>query len=237
MGINIWLPIVVNVLILGIMVAGAFIGRKNGFLYELLKLVTLCGCGVGIYFLNPIVANKVAGISFIHKFIEQGLATVELVKAMTFVLLFILIYIIITIIFKIIKKAHDKKNKVEVKSLNGKRFINTAKPAKIHGLNRKETRRLNKEQRRLARERRKQEKELIKASKKPLTTKQKVFGIIFGILTAFVLGFIITLPMKEVFKGIANAQPELAEVVKGYEYTPYGQIDKLTGVVDFIIKR
>lgn len=236
MGINIWLPIVVNVLILGIMVAGAFIGRKNGFLYELLKLVTLCACGVGIYFLNPIVADLLVKIPFVEHFIAEGLCTLELIRAVSFVLLFIFVYIITTIIFKIIKKTRAKKTKVEVKALNGKKFINTAKPAKISGLNKKETRRLNKEQRKLARQRKKQDKQLEKASRKPLTSKQKVFGIIFGILTAFIIGFVITIPLKPIFTKIAEVQPEIAEVEKGYEYTPYGQIDKLIGVVDFIIK-
>ena len=236
MGINVWLPIVVNVLILGIMVAGAFIGIKNGFLYELLKLVTLCGSVVGIYFLNPIVANLLVKIPFVEHFIAEGLCTLELIRAVSFVLLFIFVYIITTIIFKIIKKTRAKKTKVEVKALNGKKFINTAKPAKISGLNKKETRRLNKEQHRLAKQRKKQEKQLEKASRKPLTTKQKVFGSIFGILTAFIIGFVITIPLKPIFTKIAEVQPEIAEVEKGYEYTPYGQIDKLIGVVDFIIK-
>ena len=236
MGINIWLPIVVNVLILGIMVAGAFIGRKNGFLYELLKLVVLCGCGVGIYFLNPVVANLIAKIPFVEHFIAEGFCTLELVKAISFVLIFLVVYLIVTVIFKIIKKVRAKKNKIEVKALNGKKFINTAKPAKIQGLNKKETRRLNREQHKLARQRRKQEKELEKASRKPLTKKQKVFGVIFGILTAFIIGFVVMIPLKPIFKGIAEAQPEIAEVEKGYEYTPYGQIDKLIGVVEFITK-
>ena len=236
MGINIWLPIVVNVLILGIMVAGAFIGRKNGFLYELFKLLVLCGSVVGIYFLNPIIANLIAKIPFVEHFIAEGLCTLELVKAISFVIIFLVVYLIVTIIFKIIKRANAKKNKVEVKALNGKRFINTAKPAKISGLNKKETRRLNKEQHKLAKQRKKQEKQLEKASRKPLTTKQKVFGIIFGILTAFIIGFVITIPLKPIFTKIAEVQPEIAEVEKGYEYTPYGQIDKLIGVVDFIIK-
>ena len=236
MGINVWLPIVVNVLILGIMVAGAFIGIKNGFLYELLKLVTLCGSVVGIYFLNPIVANLLVKIPFVEHFIAEGLCTLELIRAVSFVLLFIFVYIITTIIFKIIKKTRAKKTKVEVKALNGKKFINTAKPAKISGLNKKETRRLNKEQHKLARQRKKQDKQLEKASRKPLTPKQKVFGSIFGILTAFIIGFVITIPLKPIFTKIAEVQPEIAEVEKGYEYTPYGQIDKLIGVVDFIIK-
>lgn len=236
MEISILLPILVNVLILGIMVAGAFIGRKNGFLYELLKLVTLCGCSIGVYFLNPIVAVKVAEIPFIYNLIDSGLVTVELLKLICFVLLFTFMYIITTIIFRLVKKSYNKKHKIEVKSLNGKKYINTAKPAKIHGLNRKETRKLNKEQKRLAKERKKQGKALKKASKKPLTTKQKVFGALFGILVAFVLGFVITLPMKLILKEIVITQPELVEIEKGYEYTPYGQIEEFIGVIDFIIK-
>lgn len=230
MGINIWLPIVVNVLILGILVAGAFIGKKNGFLYEILKLVILCSCGVGLYFLNPIVANLLTQIPFISKFIANGLCTIELVKAFSFVLLFIITDIIVTIIFKIVKHC---KNKNTVKSA----FVNTAKPTKIQGINKKETRRLNKEQHRLARERKRQEKKLAKASRKPLSKKQKAFGIIFGIILAFVFGFVITLPLKPIFTKIAEVQPEIAEVEKGYEYTPYGQIDKLINAVEFIIKR
>lgn len=221
MGINIWLPIVVNVLVLGIMVAGAIIGKKNGFLYELLKLVVLCGCGVGIYFLNPIVVNLIIQIPFINNFITQGLCTIELVKAFSFVILFITTDIIVTIIFKIVKHC---KNKNRVKTV----FVNTAKPAKIQGINKKETRRLNKEQKKIN----KQNKKL---NKKPLSTKQKVFGVIFGLIVSFVFGFVITLPLKPIFTKIAEVQPEIAEVEKGYEYTAYGQIDKITNIVEIII--
>ena len=215
MGINIWLPIVVNVLILGIMVAGAFIGRKNGFLYELIKLVTLCVSGVGLYFLNPIVATAVSHIGFIENAIAHNLVTLEIVKAFTLLAMFLVVYLITTIILKIVKKAKQKK-------VVG---INTAKPAKIYGINRKETRRLRKENKRIQKE----QKKLARANE---SKKNKVLGLIFGLLVAIVVSFVVTLPLKPIFSHISSIQPEIAEIEKGYEYTPYGELDKVTNIVE-----
>lgn len=219
MGINIWLPIIIDVLILGIMVAGALIGRKNGFLYELIKFVALCVCGVGLYFLNPIVANAVSHIGFVENAIAHNFITIEIIKAFTLLFMFLLVYLIATIILKIVKKVNQKK-------IVG---VNTAKPAKIYGLNRKETRRLRREHKKLQKE----QKKLARANE---SKKNKVFGLIFGLLVAIVVGFVITLPLKPIFNHIATIQPEIAEVEKGYEYTPYGELDKVTNIVEKILK-
>ena len=52
---NIWLPIITNVIIALIVIAGIFVGKKNGFALEFGKLILLAGATVGCYFLLPVV--------------------------------------------------------------------------------------------------------------------------------------------------------------------------------------
>lgn len=226
MGINIWLPIIVNAIILGIMVAGAFIGKKNGFLYELFKFITLCGFGVGVYFLNPIAVNGITQIPFIQMCLTEGYATMPILNALSLLAMFLVSYLVITITFKLIKR-------LIVKRANKLAGVNIAKPAKIYGLTKKETRRLRKENKKLIKANKKEEKKALRAKQ---SVASKVFGLIFGLLSAIVIAFAITLPLKPISKHIVEIQPELSEIEKGYEYTPYGQLDKVTGIVEKILK-
>ena len=224
MGINIWLPIIVNILILGIMVAGVVIGKKNGGAHELIKLGALCIASIGIYFLSPIFTNLLLKIGFVSQLLEHDLISVAVIKSIAIILLFVIAYILITILLKVAKKIN--KNRA---TLN----IRYAKPAKIVGLDTKETKRLRKEHKQMQKAQRKEQKKL-----EPLTqtTKSKVLGVVFGLILAIFVGFVATLPVKPILEGIANAQPEISDVTKGYEYTPYGQLDKVTDVVDTLLK-
>lgn len=230
MGINIWLPIVVNVLIAMIMVAGIFIGRKNGVKYELLKLLVVCALCVGTYFLSPILTNLVIKIKFIGDAIAAGVITAAIVKSLVILVSFLLVYLIATLIFKCVRKAIHKKEFAGVKAAGVK---NSARPAKVKGLTKADTRKLKKQNKELKKAQRKHDKELrrIKVSKASM-----VFGAIIGLICAIIVGFIVTLPLKPVFAKSAEAGSEISQIEKGYEYTPYGQLDKLTGVVDFILK-
>ena len=59
---NIWLPIITNLIMLGILVAGIFVGKKNGWKVELSKLIIMLGVGVGLYFLAPVITNALLSI-------------------------------------------------------------------------------------------------------------------------------------------------------------------------------
>ena len=224
MGINIWLPIIINALILGILVSGIVIGKRNGVVYELVKLGSVLLLSGLVVLLSPAVTNLVIKIGFIQTLLADGFVTMSLIKAVSIVLLFLIGFVLITIILKIVKRIIENRAAVRVQY---------AKPAKIVGLNPKETRRLRKEQKQLDK---KQHKEKKNFTIKSRTTKSKIFGSIFGLITAIFIGFTVTMPIKPIFNEIADAQPEISEITKGYEYTPYGQLDKVTGVVDIILK-
>ena len=72
-----------------------------------------------------------------------------------------------------------------------------SKRIKIKGINREETRRLRKEQKQLDK---KQKKDNIKLIRNKASKVSKAFGIIFGILNAIIIAFVITLPLKPIFK-------------------------------------
>lgn len=236
MGIDIWLAIIINCVILGILIGGILIGKKNGFVYELIKLLIILGSGVGLYFITPLISNLCLNISFIKALIEQNLLTAQLLHALTFTLLFIVCYCIITVIFAIVKHIKTKNTKITVTSTKDRKYVNTAQVAKVSGVNKKETRKLQKEQKKYLKERKKQEKELININKKKLTKTQKAFGIIVGIIISLIIGFVMIMPIKIILKNVAESQPSISQITKSYDYTIYGQLDNITGIVDFINK-
>ena len=218
---KIWLPIIVNVIIASILFIGAIKGKKKGFVYEIVKLFTMCGLGVGIYFLSPVLVNLITGIDFIQTLITQNILTLPILNSLVILILFTTTYGIVSLIFKLIRNSGNKT------------FVtNNAKPVKVKGLNREETRRLRREQKELLRTQKKQIKQL-RLSK--ISKKSKIFGVIFGFVNAVVIAFVITLPLKPIFTQIAINQPSIEEIVKGYEYTPYGQLDKVIDIVNKVI--
>ena len=236
MRLDIILPITINILILGIITAGIISGKKNGFLYELLKFVFILGMGVGIYFLLPILTDACLKIPFIVNLINNNLITVVTLKSIIFTTAFILLYLLISLIFVLIKHNKYKHTKILTNSISDRKYVNSANIIKTSSTNRKDTKKLKKEQKRFIKQQKQQEKELLKVNTKPLTKKQKVFGIIFGLLISIIIGFVVTLPTKYIFNEIATTQPSLSDITKGYEYTIYGQLDKLTDIDNFIIK-
>ena len=223
MNISIWLSIIINVLIVGIIVSGIIIGKRKGGAYELVKLGALLLVSGLTILLAPTVMMLIAKIGFVQTMLDNGLVSTALIKAISVVLLFLIGYILVGILLKVASKILE--NKAALK-------IQYAKPAKIVGLSPKETKRLRKEQKQLEK---KQHKEQKKFAKESQSTKSKVLGIIFGLIIAILIGFVATLPVKPILNGIADAQPEISEITKSYEYTPYGQLDKVTGLVDTML--
>ena len=230
------LAVIMNVITLGIVIGGIIFGKKNGFLYEFLKLVTFLALGVGVYFIMPTLSNLCLKINFINNLIEDHLLTLELLHSLVFTLTLMICYSIETLIFVIIRRNKFKHTKILVASTKDRKYVNTAKVATVGGINKKETKKLRKEQKKLIKQKRKQEKELLKLNQKQLTKSQKVFGVIFGIIISLIIGFVVTMPLKTIFKSVAATQPSASEITKSYEYTIYGQVDNLTDVIDFITK-
>ena len=227
MGINIWLPIVVNLLILGIMVAGVFIGKKYGFKVEAIKTSILCALGVGIYFLSNVLTPLALNISFLAQAVIAGIISVASIKCLIIDILFMLVYTIISVIIRCVV---NKKSKNVSTSITKK---NKAKLVKPKGPTKEETRKLRKQQKEFIKAQKKQDRLLRKSA---LSTKSKVFGALLGLFCAIIVGFVVTLPLKPIFNDIANSSDIVAEMGKGYEYTPYGQLDKLTDIVERISK-
>lgn len=224
MTFNIWLPIVINLCILGLLVGGVLIGRQHGVKVQGLKLLILCALGVGIYFLAPVITNAIVGIAGIAEAIAMGALTYGIINSFVILILFLIVYVIVSLIFSavIIKKISG-----------GKTLKNGAKRTKLLGINKKETRKLRKQQKQLEKRAR---VELIQKSQAKISTASRVFGAIFGALIASVFAFVLTLPLKPLGDSIAEADPESETITQGYEYTPFGQLDNATGIVEKIIK-
>ena len=210
---NIWLPIITNVIIALIVIAGIFVGKKNGFALEFGKLILLAGATVGCYFLLPVVTPLLLKIEFINELMVLPYSK-AILNSITLLILFILSYLLISIICKLIANH----------SLQERDSINMAKPIKVRGLDRKQSRALRKEQKRLR-----------KLRRKHLRKTSQAFGIIFGIIISLIISFMIMLPCKYLFKSISEIKPELNQINSGYEYTIYGQLDKVCDITDIIV--
>ena len=73
-------------------------------------------------------------------------------------------------------------------------------------------------------------------TKKILRVRSKVLGCIFGVLVGIIVAGAFLLPTKYVFKAVGEKHNEIVEINKGFEYTPYGQLDKAIEYSDFVIR-
>lgn len=215
---NIWLPIITNTLIALIIVAGIFVGKRNGWKLQLSKLIFVCAGAVGAYFLTPVISNlllKIEVVSQITTNISCGLAALN---SLTLAIMFLLIYSLISIIILIIRVNIEKAKQIG---------INAAKVKRARGIDRKTDRALRKQEREIA----KMQKKMCKQNK-----GSQAFGIIFGILIAIIVAFAVIMPTKYIFKAVKEVQPEIEQIEAGYEFTPIGQLDKATDIVDMLVK-
>lgn len=211
---SIWLPLITNLVITIILCTGIIVGVKRGFRCELIKLLFLLGAGVGCYFLTPILSNLVLKIQFINEFATMLDFSIN---SIVFMLEILICYLLISIIINNISKC----------IVVGRKNYNKAKRVKLKGLSRKDTKELRRQEKLF----RKQQLQNVYR-----TFKSRLFGAIFGFIIALVLGFVLMLPVNVTFKKVAEVQPKLEQITKGYEYTIYGQLDKITNISDKIIK-
>lgn len=204
---KIGLPILVNGILLVIMLLGVIVGRKNGWKIELAKLICLLGSVVGIYFLTPVVANQVSRIAILS----------EIAKPVTFFGLFVVAYILITVILFIVKRCTRFEKR---------QTLNTAKRAKVVGINKQETKKM-----------RKNRKDLSKSNRtlKQLKKASRVCGAVFGFIVAILFGLMLMLPTKAILNSVAEKTGN-EEIRCGYEYTVYGQLDKMGDGIDKLIR-
>lgn len=178
----------------------------------LIKLFLVLGDVAGSYFLIPIVKP------LILKFSILTLLPAEIVTSALFLALFLVLYAVISIVIGISAILGSKEK------LRG---INSAKRFKTKGLSRKDSKQLKKDRKEYLKSRR---------QRKILKVHSKVLGCIFGVLVGIIVSMAFLLPTKYVFKHVAESNPQLEQIETGFEYTPYGQLDKLTHYTDFIVK-
>ena len=87
---NILCPIVANVILAMILIAGGLIGAKRSWKLQLFKLVCLGGIGVGAYYLIPFVNNILMSISFLST-ISEGISLNSFSFALAFFTLYTLL--------------------------------------------------------------------------------------------------------------------------------------------------
>lgn len=204
--VNIMLPIITNLIIVMILLAGIFIGRKNGWKIELAKLVLVLGAGVASYFLTPIITDLVMQLTFVNDFMTQLNLIDFTLHSTCFALIFMTFYLFISIICLAIRGA--------VRTVKGPKV---AKQYKVKTHDRKADRRARKEQKKLKRLRKEQ---------RDIRKRSKVIGAIIGLFVAILVGFVIMLPMKDALISISKSDTELTKITNAYDYTIYGVIDE-----------
>ena len=222
---NIYLPIISNLIIASILLIGIITGIKNGFKKELVKLIFLAPLAIGCYFLQPVITAElikieaISNIFMINATAELAAVGTSLLSSLVLLILFTLSYILSTILMHICTTTKED------------RLANRAAKASLKGLTRKETRLLKKEE--------KQAAKLMRPKKKPASI---IFGLLIGLIIATIFGFVIFTPIKYATKGIsiiaeAVEKPELTQITTTFDGTMYGAFDKATNATDFIIKR
>ena len=208
---NIWLPIITNLIMLGILVAGIFVGKKNGWKIELSKLVIMLGVAVGIYFLAPIITTPIVtalanGQSITEIMIHMPYM-IPAINSLIMFLLFIIIYGILSLICSAIaNKIAKKQNSITYIKLKGKG----------NG-------KLNRQNKKLYRKQ-------IREARKQKKTSQTI-GALLGFILAACITFVLFMPMGYAFNQLEQTAPG---ITAGIKYTAWGQLDKATEVYDKI---
>lgn len=107
---NIALPIVLNLVTVGLVILGIISGIKNGFKYEITKLAIFLGLGVGSYFLSPVVSNLI-----------------NLDITIVFSGMLLIAFLLSLLIISLIKLKLDDNRLIKIKT---SKLINNAKPIK-----------------------------------------------------------------------------------------------------------
>ena len=144
---NIWLPIVTNIIIAALLVCGIFVGKKNGWISQLVKIGVSCAAGVGIYFLTPVITNALCKIPAFVKLCVQipsfGLA----LNSLLYLVLFMFVYGITCLICRLVRKSKENKNKIKTVKVKRVKTKKTKADRKLARENKKLLRRQLREKR------------------------------------------------------------------------------------------
>ena len=163
------ITIIVNLLIALIVFTGAMKGKRYGLKYELPKLLILLGVLTGMFFLTPIINEKVVTISLINELITRYAGFDKLIYVLILVLPVAIVYAGMSLTLRLIRKHSDRIN------LMG---MNRARKGRVRSIDKSEERRLKR-----------QERKDFKINRKTIkiSTGSKIGGIICGVLIAIVL--------------------------------------------------
>lgn len=200
---NIWLPIITNLLLLGCFIFDFIINYKVGLKSIITRLVLTIAVGVGVYFLSPVI---ISGLPFLSAI---GLTEIS-IKLFIIGFIGLILNIILSIIFYVVYR----KNKYEHIDT-----INTAKVKRARAINSKVDRAIRKEEHRAH-----------KLSRVPRTIKRsktnKVFTIILSLILSLIMSAFVYTQIKAVIAYI-DTNYDVEQIETGYEYTAFGQLDKL----------
>ena len=214
---NILLPIISNALIALVLVLAIFIGKKNEWKLSLTKLILTLGIGVGIYFLNPILTKEISKITFIDNLLQAELVSKATLSSCIFALSFLILFGLMTLVLAIIRHHRN-----EARYLKSQNMVLTKRAKALD----KKTEKVMKKEDRKARKLKR--KELARQHK-----KARVFGAMLEVLVSIIAVFVVFIPVKYIVK---NELKEVQSIETVYDYTPIGQLDKATGIVEFIVK-
>ena len=212
---NIWLPIVTNTIIATILILGIISGRKYGWRLALTKFVLVCGAGVGAYYLTVPILSLLSNWEWLTNVINGLNLSLNSVLAIVMSLTFLVLYLIVSLICSLI---YNKRKVIKLTNSN------VAKVKRAKAIDRKEERALRREERKLAR---------LNVTSRELRKTSRVFGSIFGLFIAIIVGYALMLPCKYIFNDVAK-NTELP-INSGYEYTMYGQLDKITNLSEKLL--
>ena len=205
---NIILPIISNLIVLMILTASIIVGKKNGFVLQLTKLILIVDALIGSYYLAPYLTTILVENTIITDIlIKIGLPNFEL-NYITHLMIFGVIYAIISLFTTIIR----------IKIRKQPYQINTAKRKRIKSLDRRADKNLRREEKRLKR---------LNFNEKSITKKSKIAGVILGVLTAIVILYALAIPTKYIINEVTIKNPEFTDVKSFYEYSICGQIDNI----------
>lgn len=201
---NIWLPIITNLVMLLVLVINIFNGKKNGFGISLLKLIMTAGIAVGFYFVSPILTDKLVTLPLVLQFVGMiPVPLIVLVPVVNMAIFLILFFCVNTIVNSIINKiAKNSRNKKLRKTQPINSNINDKKYLKMQ----------------------------YKEYQRKRTKRTKIFGMIFGCLVGIIYTFVLMTAYKYTCMTIRCINPSIPEIEVGYEATIYGQIESRTNI-------
>lgn len=200
---NIWLPIITNLILIGCFVFDFIMNRKVGLRPTLIRLIATVGLGVGLYFLSPIILE---GLPFLY-----GIGLSELgLKAFLISSVVLTVNTVQALVFYIIYRKHKYEHQ---------EVVNTAKIKRAKAIDRKTERAIRKEERKAR-----------KLSRVPRVVNKskanKVFTVILSVILSLIMSALVYVQIKATITYI-DTKYDIEQIETGYEYTPFGQLDKL----------